>query len=169
MFFPYSVLSRMLRRGQLPGVQTADRIRLVLQKERALADRTGLQFSVVVYRFTGRNVAASRNVHRLARAMCKRARTTDEIGWFDQNSLCAVLRVTSGEGGLRFASDVCQMLTGKMPKPLYTVYTYPDPVPQNQPAQATASEDKALAASAMLAAHAAATSESADGDAVEQE
>jgi hypothetical protein len=167
MFSPYGVLSRMLRRGNLPGVQTVDRIRLVLQKERALADRTGLQFSVVVYRFTGRNVAASRNVHRLARAMCKRSRTTDEIGWFDQHSLCAVLRVTSGEGGIRFASDVCQMLNGKMPRPLYTVYTYPDPVPQAQVAHEAASEDKALAASAMLAAHAAATTESADGDVME--
>jgi hypothetical protein len=167
MFFPYGVLSRMLRRGQLPGVQTADRVRLVLQKERALADRTGLQFSVVVYRFAGRNPGVSRNVHRLARAMCKRARTTDEIGWFDQHSLCAVLRVTSGEGGLRFASDVCQILAGKMPRPLYTVYTYPDPAPPGQPAQAAASE-KALAASEMLTAHAAATSESTAGDGIEQ-
>jgi hypothetical protein len=166
MFFPYGVLSRMLRRGQLPGVQTADRVRLVLQKERALADRTGLQFSVVVYRFAGRNPGVSRNVHRLARAMCKRARTTDEIGWFDQHSLCAVLRVTSGEGGLRFASDVCQILTGKMPRPLYTVYTYPDPAPQGQPAKAAT--EKALAASAMLTAHAAATSESEPGDGIEQ-
>jgi hypothetical protein len=152
----------MLRRGQLPGVQTVDRIRLVLQKERALADRTGLQFSVVVYRFAGRNPGASRNVHRLARAMCKRSRTTDEVGWFDQQSLCAVLRVTSGEGGLRYAEDVCQILTGKMPRPLYTVYTYPDPVPPS--AHAAATDAKPLAASAMLAAHAASATDTTASD-----
>jgi hypothetical protein len=157
----------MLRRGRLPGVQSAERIRLVLQKERALADRTGLQFSVVVYRFTGRNPAGSRNVHRLARAMCKRSRTTDEVGWFDLQSLCAVLRVTSGEGGLRFAEDVCQITTGKMPRPLYTVYTYPDPVPSAQNGQApqtAATPAQALAASEMLAAHAAAAMESTEAE-----
>src|SRR5207248_2723382 len=109
-------------------VQSRQHVRDVLERERALADRTGMQFSVVVFRIQGQ-AAWSRTIHRLSHAMTKRIRSTDEVGWFDSRCLCAVLRATKGEGAIHFAEDVCGMLKGKVACPAFTVYTYPDPVP----------------------------------------
>ena len=132
------LLRRLLGRGgQFPGVQSRQHVREVLEKERAIADRTGLQFSLVVFRIQGRR-AWSRTIHRLSHAMVERIRTTDEVGWFDGAALCAILRATAGAGAMRFAEDVSALLDGKVARPAYTVYTYPDP--PNAPANPTGEE-----------------------------
>jgi lipopolysaccharide/colanic/teichoic acid biosynthesis glycosyltransferase len=62
---------------------------------------------------------------RLARTILSRARATDEIGWFDDQFLCAVLPDTLASGAWHFAEDVCAIIAERAPRPIYAVYSYP--------------------------------------------
>src|SRR5215469_2839512 len=68
----------------------------ILRREMARADRGGHSFSLVLFRVkTGRGRELS--THRLARALLRRARLTDVVGWFDRDYLCALLTDTPAQ------------------------------------------------------------------------
>lgn len=57
--------------------------------------------------------------------MLKRARLTDDVGWFTNEYLAVLLPNTAASGAQAFADGVCQMLEGRMPRPFFAIYTYP--------------------------------------------
>src|SRR3954469_2771209 len=104
---PGSSLSRTLWRNleSLPSSQQIDRL---ISREVARAERNGLHFSLVVFR-TKRGGRPGVNERRLALTLLRRARLTDEVGWFGDEHLCALLPDTSSVGAKIFADSVCEL------------------------------------------------------------
>src|SRR5690554_6691822 len=103
---------------------SAEHMNAVIQRETARSDRNSREFSLVLFRVRpGKKHAAS--TIRLARTILTRARATDEVGWFDDQFLCAVLPDTMASGAWHFAEDVCAIISERAPRPIYAVYSYP--------------------------------------------
>ncbi len=102
----------------------------MIVRETARAERNGQHFSVVLFRVKhGRGGGTRRSAspeRRLARALLRRIRLTDEVGWFDDLNLCALLTDTPAGGARVFADGVCEEIARKAPPPRYVIYTYPD-------------------------------------------
>jgi lipopolysaccharide/colanic/teichoic acid biosynthesis glycosyltransferase len=116
----------------LRDLLTEDRVQGVIRRETSRADRTGREFSVVLFRVKpagrrGRKPAVS--TCRLARALLGRIRETDDVGWFDDRHLCVVLPETPVAGARVFAARTCDEVARYQLRPAATVYGYPrDPV-----------------------------------------
>ena len=108
----------------LRGVHTRSEIDRIIQRETARADRTGHEFSLVLFRVKSTR-RFSLSSQRLVKIVMNRVRNTDEMGWFDEKHLCALLPDTGAAGAWRFAEDVCDLVAGKAPRPTFVVYSYP--------------------------------------------
>lgn len=103
---------------------SAEEMNRMIQRECARADRNSREFSLVLFRIRpGKQHALS--AVRLGRTMLTRARNTDEVGWFDEQFLCALLPDTLASGAWHFAEDVCAIIAERAPRPIYAVYSYP--------------------------------------------
>ena len=95
----------------------------VLRRERARADRQKGQFSLVMFRLVparGRWATL-----RLSRLVLNEVRTTDEIGLYDRNTVCAILPDTVPEGAWRLIQRVNEMARAKSMNVEPVLYTYP--------------------------------------------
>ncbi|HEV7301962.1 MAG TPA: sugar transferase [Tepidisphaeraceae bacterium] len=108
----------------LRGVHSRAEIDRIIQRETARADRTGHEFSLVLFRVKSTR-RFSLSSQRLVKIVMNRVRNTDEMGWFDDKHLCALLPDTGAAGAWRFAEDVCDLVAGKAPRPTFVVYSYP--------------------------------------------
>ena len=97
----------------------------LVRRECARADRSGREFSLILFRVGGRGRRRSLAVHRLVRAMLERARFTDDVGWLGEEHLAALLPETSTEGAQAFAEGVAAMIARHGPRPSAMVYAYP--------------------------------------------
>ncbi len=95
-----------------------------IHRERCRADRTGLPFALVLFRMP-RSIGTTRSCLRLARAVLTRSRGTDEVGWYDTDTVCALLPDTAADGANRFADNVAVALRDPGQRPQVTIYTYP--------------------------------------------
>ena len=112
------------RRQQfLSGIHPSERFRSILERERARADRTGQQLSVVIFDLG--NINEHSTVQYLIHLLSRRVRLTDEVGWFDEKKIGTILPATPAEGAWKFVDDVSHRVTAA-PKHLdCKVYTYP--------------------------------------------
>jgi lipopolysaccharide/colanic/teichoic acid biosynthesis glycosyltransferase len=144
MFFTNrDVLGRKLRlpfARQAPSSALNDptRTRKILERERALADRTGAPLSVIV--FAARRAQDDQAMAAyLAQVLAQRLRSTDEAGWFDKRQVCAILPATSAVGAHKVVEDICLRFGVDAPLPECTVYVYPDDRTESTaPGEATA-------------------------------
>jgi lipopolysaccharide/colanic/teichoic acid biosynthesis glycosyltransferase len=95
-----------------------------IHRERCRSDRTGQSFALVLFRMP-RSIGPSRSLLRLARTALTRSRGTDEVGWYDEDTVCALLPDTDGEGADRFADNVAAVFTDATQRPQVTIYAYP--------------------------------------------
>lgn len=95
----------------------------IIQRESARCERTGHEFSLVIIGAADSGVA--RHVPRLAKLLCRRARSTDEIGWFDEQRLCVVLPDTNADGALDFVRQFAEASYFQALSPTCHVLTYP--------------------------------------------
>lgn len=102
-----------------------------VHRERCRSDRSGQEFSLVLLR-APRSIGPSRTTLRLAHLVCTRSRGTDDVGWFDQDTVCAILPDTSPDGAVRFIDQVTAGLRDVSIKPIATVYTYPSQWPDGE-------------------------------------
>src|SRR4051794_16160189 len=86
-------------RRHLHEMFTRRQVRAVLQRERARADRNNLEFSLALFRVRSDE---PRLMARLARLLLRRSRAIDEIGWFDDTCIAALLPYTGAEGARIF-------------------------------------------------------------------
>ena len=109
------------------GIHSPEEFRLILDRERARANRSGDKFSLVVFEFgnTGDGNGSSLAVEHLTRILFKRIRMTDTVGWFDETSIGTVLPGTTGEGAWKFADDIRKKAIAVASQFSYRVYTYP--------------------------------------------
>jgi lipopolysaccharide/colanic/teichoic acid biosynthesis glycosyltransferase len=121
------VFGKLLRKGAFNGIHSPEEFQLVLERERARADRSGNKFSLVVFDFgnTDGGNGSSLSVEHLTRILFKRIRLTDTVGWFDDMSIGTVLPGTTGEGAWKFADDVHKKASAIASQFSYRVYTYP--------------------------------------------
>lgn len=129
MSFFSNIFNKLFGRSVQPftGVHSPEEFRLILERERARADRSGDKFSLVVFEFgnSGEGNGSSLPVEHLTRILFKRVRMTDTVGWFDETSIGTVLPGTTGEGAWKFADDVRKKASALASQFSYRVYTYP--------------------------------------------
>ncbi len=95
-----------------------------IRRESARSDRNGREFALVLFRVKpGQRPPVSDA--RFARELADRARLTDEVGWFDERHLCAILPETSVAGANTFAQSVCDRVSRHAPTPVAAVFAYP--------------------------------------------
>jgi lipopolysaccharide/colanic/teichoic acid biosynthesis glycosyltransferase len=95
--------------------------RTALTRERARADRTEHEFSVLV--LEGQAVRNTQLATDLIDTLSKRIRTVDEIGWFDKGRIGIILPDTKSNGAVKLAQDIRRMTMPSPPN--VTVFTYP--------------------------------------------
>src|SRR5436190_20655157 len=118
-----SSLSRTLWRN-LDSLPSSEQIDRLISREVARAERTGQHFALVLFRVK-RGGRFGVNERRLAVTLLRRIRLTDEVGWFGEEHLCAMLPDTSAAGAQYFADSVCELVAHKGPRPIAVVYSFP--------------------------------------------
>ena len=114
------------RNAAFHGIHPTERFRDLIERERSRTDRTGICFSLVVFKLKGRKRDTYHTLYHLATLLLSRVRTSDEIGWFDRTSL-AVLLIGSGEAGAaKFGQKVTASLPEGVAVPTVSVYLYPN-------------------------------------------
>lgn len=108
----------------MEGIHSEKRFRIVLERERARADRNQHQFSLVDFE-VGDSETNSNQVRILAHVLTNRIRLVDEAGWLDRQRIGVLLPYTRATGARKLADDVCQKISVRALPPKYTVHTYP--------------------------------------------
>lgn len=116
-------LSRQLWHS-LESLPSQEQIERLVTREVARAERNGLHFSIVLFRVK-KGGRLGLNERRLALTLMRRIRVTDEVGWFDEDHLCAILPDTSAQGAQIFADAVGEQVALKGPRPISVVYSFP--------------------------------------------
>lgn len=106
-------------------IHSRERMHALVYRERARSDRSSQPFSLVLFRMAGCN-NRHRDMLRLAHTALRRARITDDIGWFDGRTLAALLPDTDAQGAWCFVDGVQELFATKCQRHIdVTVYTYP--------------------------------------------
>jgi lipopolysaccharide/colanic/teichoic acid biosynthesis glycosyltransferase len=101
----------------------ADEMRWMLRREAARADRTGRPFCLVLFRVGARRSSIT---FRVARELLRLARLTDEVGWYSDDCLAALLPDTPAGGAKVFADRVIERASPRVDLPQPLLYVYPD-------------------------------------------
>jgi lipopolysaccharide/colanic/teichoic acid biosynthesis glycosyltransferase len=96
----------------------------ILNRERDRADRTGQEFSMIVYE-VGTDNGKSSAARHLVSILTNRVRSTDEIGWLEDGRIGVILPHTLPDGAGKFVTNVRQSYNGGPPPPDCRVYVYP--------------------------------------------
>lgn len=108
----------------LAGIKPAEEFHGILRRECARTDRTGGSFSVVLFDISyleDKLLAA----HLLIQILVARARSSDEIGWFDKSRVAIFLHATTGAGAQTLANDICSEIAKRKSHLSWQIYTYP--------------------------------------------
>src|SRR6185437_7319654 len=117
----HSGLVQIMRAHRLDSVASSQVMDHLVRRECARADRNGEIFSLVLFRVAGGSRRRSRTSARLARAMLKRARLTDDVGWLGEQHMAALLTDTNPQGARAFADGVADMIARHGPRPMAMV------------------------------------------------
>jgi lipopolysaccharide/colanic/teichoic acid biosynthesis glycosyltransferase len=119
-------LRRLLRRNTVEWSEvphSPHQTRFILERERSRADRSGDPLSVIS--FAPRCPQESKTCLQFLIKSCKeRLRGTDEIGWLDAQSICAILPGTGEEGARKVVDDICLGFPDQITPPLCTVHAF---------------------------------------------
>ncbi len=118
-------ISRLRRMRAIRSIHSLESFRSLLERERARAERTSQEFSLVVFDAGRQNGTALACLKDLAGALALRVRASDEVGWFSEKSIGVALPATSAEGAWKFADDVSNRPDSIIRLLDRTVYTYP--------------------------------------------
>ena len=97
--------------------------RNIIERERARADRTDQQFSLILLDL-GSFDENHQTTHRILQNIFHRMRRIDEIGWYDQNRIGIILPYTSAQGAQKFAESLSNSFSLPKEQCLLNVYTY---------------------------------------------
>src|SRR5438552_4166260 len=106
----------------LNSLYTRAQLEAVLHRERARADRNRCEFSLILFRVRAED---RKLTLRLARLLLKRSRGIDELGWFDDTCVAALLPYTAAEGARAFAESSLKMAEEELVPAICRIYTYP--------------------------------------------
>ncbi|MEM7166541.1 MAG: sugar transferase [Planctomycetota bacterium] len=114
----------------VPGVHSLQRFRDLIARERAVSDRGGYEFSIVV--FEPADTEGPDYAKPIANALRRRIRSTDTVGWFDEKVIGVLLPHTSAAGAWKLGSDIDALLK-RGPAVTTLVYTYPNGSAESRP------------------------------------
>ncbi|MBN1837422.1 MAG: sugar transferase, partial [Spirochaetales bacterium] len=97
---------------------------VLIHRERARADRSGSEFSLVVYPLD-QSRGVGRALRTLEAALRRRVRSIDEIGWFQESVLGVLLPATGLEGARAFGESFAHSLNGSGESLSFRVFSYP--------------------------------------------
>ena len=117
-------LEQRLRTKVLHRLHPPESLWPALQRERGRTDRTGHPFCWVLFSLE-RERYTKRTLLRLAHVIARRARLTDEVGWYDEAGVGVILPVTDESGAEHFASDIVTLASERGIYASATVYSYP--------------------------------------------
>src|SRR5205809_386043 len=92
-------------KSSIRGRRSRDRMTWLLEHERARTARTGREFAIAIFHVVGENGHAAIG-QKLASAVMSRVRATDEVGWYDEHRIAAILPETTRAGAQCFVHDV---------------------------------------------------------------
>ena len=95
----------------------------IIEKERARADRTDHQFSLIVLDL-GSPDGNHHTTEHILQKIFRRVRRIDEIGWYDQNRIGIILPYTSAQGAQKFAESLNNSFSLPKEECRLNVYTY---------------------------------------------
>ncbi len=96
----------------------------IVDRERVRSDRTGREFSLIVFEVSGSKDSQSL-LYYLSYILDQRVRCYDQIGRLDKSRLGVLLPETTHEGAHKLAADICSSIIPKALHPIYTIITYP--------------------------------------------
>src|SRR3954471_17970954 len=118
-------LPRLFSRSAGPALHDAARrdfTRMVC-RERARADRSGGDFSVVTFR-ADTTAAELEILRRIAKHLSERARIIDQYGWNGDSAVWLLLPHCPADAAGKIAQDVCQQFSGAPEQVAYELYHY---------------------------------------------
>ena len=101
-----------------------DEFHALIARERSRSDRNGNIFSMIAFRFGLPGVTAHTR-RQLVNELYNRLRDTDELGWYDDQHIAAILPYANAETADRIATSICRR-SGLTGNDIYEVYTYPE-------------------------------------------
>ena len=107
----------------LEFLNSVERMRGILDRERMRADRGNTMFTLVT--FTCPEKVEMECLVALGQIAIDRVRTTDDVGLLGPHCLGVVLPETSAGGAWRVADDICSKLPTQWPRPQCDVYVHP--------------------------------------------
>src|SRR5258706_11301941 len=110
----------------LHAMLTPAQMQRILRRARLRADRCKGQMSVAVFELADASRATRRQLRRLARIVLRRSRMTDDIGWINEQQVCAVLPDTGPFGAHQFGGSVRTLAAKRGLEISYTIYSYPE-------------------------------------------
>ncbi len=102
----------------------------VILKERERSDRTGLPVSLFVFEEIRGN-RQNGSLRNLVDLLNVRVRSTDEIGWYDDDRVGVILPHTGLESATKFSENFQELLTRKAFSFKHEIYIYPTPFSNN--------------------------------------
>jgi lipopolysaccharide/colanic/teichoic acid biosynthesis glycosyltransferase len=109
--------------SSLEFLNSIERMRNILDRERMRADRGNTMFTLVT--FTCSETTDNAYLAELGRIAQERIRTTDDVGMLGPHCIGLVLPETSAGGAWRVADDICSKLPTTKPRPQCDVYVHP--------------------------------------------
>jgi len=107
----------------LNGVRSPDQFWDILNRERCRSDRSGREFSVVMFDVAG-SYAGDRKTILLAEILSERLRSTDEVGWYE-GKMSLLLPDTAAQGAWTLVEDVRKKAGEIGPSIECIIYNYP--------------------------------------------
>jgi PleD family two-component response regulator len=116
-------LTNSLKKKTNGKIYNEDEFRTIIERERARADRTDHQFSLIVLdlKITDRNQYNTKYI--LEEIFC-RMRKIDEIGWYGQYRIGIILPYTTAQGAQKFAESLCKLVDPSMVECVFNLFTY---------------------------------------------
>jgi hypothetical protein len=105
------------------GIYSVAEFRRIIDRERARADRTDHQFSMIVLDLGPNNGNPNSN-GQLLRKVYSRLRRIDELGWYDNRRIGIILPYTSEKGAQAFAESLCQLMDPATAECVFNLFTY---------------------------------------------
>lgn len=116
-----NLFARSPMRCSIAELYSQDEFHAILTREKARADRNGHGFSLVTIEVSGKEDASS-----LIKYFQNKIRSSDEIGWFDHNTLGILLYNTSANGAWQFVNKNRKRPDDFFSMFKYSVYSYPN-------------------------------------------
>jgi len=122
-----SLFKRKKRMNASGVIHSPDSFRMILERERARAERTGHIFSLVIFSFNHGKGTDAVMLEQLGTVLVQKVRMSDEVGWYDEGkSIGTLLPGTTANGAAQFIEILRKKIGEEVESSLVsTVYTYP--------------------------------------------